>query len=541
VPIAENVRLAPDVEIVHTELVNLYGCTIGRKTRIGPFVEIQKNAVIGERCKVSSHTFICEGVTIEDDCFIGHHVSFINDRYPKATAPDGRLQSDGDWTIVPTRVGQGASIGSGAVILCGVTIGSGALVGAGAVVTHDVPAHHVVAGNPARILRALADERPCDAAVPFVDLALHNRLIEAETTAAIHEVVTKSEFILGPAVERFERAFADYIGTHFCVGLNNGTSALHLALAACGVGQGDEVITTPLSWISTSWAISYLGAKPVFVDIEPIAYNLDPALVERAITPRTKAILPVHLYGQACEVVVLGEVAQRYGLALVEDAAQAHGAAVGGRRVGAFGRTGCFSFYPGKNLGAFGESGAVVTDDEEVAARIRRLRDHAQRERHQHTEIGYNHRMEGIQAAVLEVKLKHLDRWNAARRRHAAGYAELLADVPGLHLPATAGQPDSHVWHLFVVLTDADRQAVRRELHERGVASGVHYPTLIPFQGAYAHLGQRPGDFPVAERVARRCLSLPMFAEMDNDQVERVAEALREVMQRKAVVEVESR
>jgi dTDP-4-amino-4,6-dideoxygalactose transaminase/acetyltransferase-like isoleucine patch superfamily enzyme len=533
VPIAENVCLAPDAVVVHPELVNLYGCTIGRKTRVAPFVEIQKNAVVGDRCKVSSHAFICEGVTIEDDCFIGHHVCFINDRYPRAT-DDGRLQTDADWTIVPTRVGRGASIGSGAVILCGVTIGPGALVGAGAVVTCDVPAHQVVAGNPARVLRSL-ETPPGDSAVPFVDLKLHNRSIAAEIAPAIEEVVSKSEFILGPAVERFERAFADYIGTRFCVGLNNGTSALHLALAACGVGPGDEVVTTPLSWVSTSWAVSYLGAKPVFVDIEPTTYNLDPALVEGAITPRTKAILPVHLYGQACDVAALCELAQRRGLALVEDTAQAHGAIVGDRRVGSFGQAGCFSFYPGKNLGAFGEAGAVVTDDESVAGRIRRLRDHAQLERHQHMEIGFNDRMEGIQGAVLEVKLRHLDRWNAARRRQAARYAELLADVPGLRLPVTAGRPETHVWHLFVVLADADRQAVRRRLKEHGVASGVHYPTLIPFQPAYAHLGHLPGDFPVAEEVAHRCLSLPMFAELSDGQVERVAEVVREAVQKEAV------
>jgi len=549
VPIAADVLLAADAVISHPDLVNLYGCAIGEKTRVAPFVEIQKQATIGARCKISSHAFICEGVTIEDDCFIGHHVSFINDRYPKATNADGGLQSEADWTVVPTRVCRGASIGSGAVILCGVTIGEGALVGAGAVVTRDVPAHDVVAGNPARRLRSLADPAgrtefipfstrnqfipfPRKAeVVPFVDLARHNGSIGAELARAVDEVVSRSEFILGPAVERFERAFAEFVGTRFCIGLNSGTSALHLALMACGVGPGDEVITTPHSWISTCWAISYVGAKPVFVDIDATTYTIDPALVERAITPRTKAIVPVHLYGQACDLGALMPIAARHGLPLVEDAAQAHGAVFEGRRVGTFGRAGCFSFYPGKNLGAFGEAGAVVTDDEAIASRIRQLRDHAQPQRHRHTEVGFNMRMEGIQGAVLEVKLPHLDGWNAARRRQAAIYTQLLADVPGLRLPAVASRPEAHVWHLYVVLLpEVEREEVQAKLTQRGIASGVHYPTLIPFQPAYANLGHRPGDFPVAEDVARRCLSLHMFAEVSQHEVERVAAALREVL-----------
>jgi len=532
VPIAEDVRLAADVVIAHPDLVNLYGCAIGEKTSVAPFVEIQKKATIGARCKVSSHAFICEGVTIEDDCFIGHHVSFINDRYPKASNADGVLQTEADWAVVPTRVCRGASIGSGAVILCGVTIGAGALVGAGAVVTRDVPARGVVAGNPARRLRSLDDEPASEhGSVPLVDLARHNRSIGPELARALDDVVSRSEFILGTDVEHFERAFAQYVGTRFCVGLNSGTSALHLALLACGVEPGDEVVTTPHSWISTCWAISYVGARPVFVDVDATSYNIDPALVERAITPRTKAILPVHLYGQACDLDALTRIAARHGLPLVEDAAQAQGAMFGGRRVGSFGRAGCFSFYPGKNLGAFGEAGAVVSDDEAIASRIRQLRDHAQQQRHQHAEIGYNMRMEAIQAAVLDVKLPHLDAWNAARRRHAGLYARWLADVPGLRLPTVASRADAHVWHLYVVLLpEVDRQQVLDKLASQGIACGVHYPTLIPFQPAYAHLGHRPGDFPVAEDAARRCLSLPMFAELSQAQVERVASVLRAVL-----------
>jgi dTDP-4-amino-4,6-dideoxygalactose transaminase len=363
--------------------------------------------------------------------------------------------------------------------------------------------------------------------VPFLDIASENRSIWEELQQAIDEVATQAAFILGPAVERFEASFAAYLGAKHCVGLNNGTSALHLALQACDIGPGDEVITTPHSWISTTWAISYVGATPVFVDIDPVTHTLDPDQVERAITRRTRAILPVHLYGQAADLGPLVEIAARHNLLLIEDAAQAHGAFYGGKRVGTLGRIGCFSFYPGKNLGAFGEAGAIVTDDEHLAKRIRRLRDHAQDGRHRHTEIGHNARMEGIQGAVLDVKLRHLDGWNAARARHARRYRELLAGVPNLQLPGCP-RPEGHVWHLFVVLVSGvERSRLQSQLAARGIATAVHYPTPIPYQPAYAHLGHTPGDFPVAEDVMGRCLSLPMFAGLGDEQVEFVAETTK--------------
>jgi dTDP-4-amino-4,6-dideoxygalactose transaminase len=367
--------------------------------------------------------------------------------------------------------------------------------------------------------------------VPFLDLNQQNRRIRPEWTAALEAVTSHSQFILGPAVERFETAFARYLGVNHCVGLNNGTSALQLALQACDIGPGDEVITTPHTWISTSWAISYVGARPVYVDVDPATYMLDPTQVQEVITPRTKAILPVHLYGQACDLDSLVQLAEDNHLILIEDAAQAHGAVYRGRRVGSFGRVGCFSFYPGKNLGAFGEAGAVVTSDQRVAARLRCLRDHAQDGRHHHVEIGYNARMEGIQGAVLEVKLRHLDEWNTARRRHATRLSQLLADVPGLRLPAAA-QPDSHVWHLYVVLVDGmDRDALASRLAERGIATAIHYPTLVPFQPAYEHLGYRRGSLPVAEEVAARCLSLPMFPELTDEQLRYVADEIRQCLE----------
>ena len=367
--------------------------------------------------------------------------------------------------------------------------------------------------------------------VPFLDLKAQNRSIWGELQEALEAVTTNAAFILGPAVDRFEARFAEYVGVKHCVGLNNGTSALHLALLACNVGPGDEVITTPHSWISTTWALSYVGAKPVYVDIDPVTYTLDPKLVERAITPRTKALLPVHLYGQAADLEPLSRLAKAHSLKLIEDAAQAHGAIYQGRRVGSWGDVNCFSFYPGKNLGAFGEGGAVTTDDQEIADRIRRLRDHAQQGRHNHVEVGFNMRMEGVQGAVLEVKLRHLDGWNAARARHANRYYKLLSGQRHLILPA-APRPEAHVWHLYVVqVRDRDREEFRKALADRGVATGVHYPTPIPYQPAYRHLGYTPGDFPETEEVMDHCVSLPMFAELSDEQIEYVAATIGEVLQ----------
>jgi dTDP-4-amino-4,6-dideoxygalactose transaminase len=366
--------------------------------------------------------------------------------------------------------------------------------------------------------------------VPFLDVKAQNKSIWPQIQAALDPVLEEGQFILGPAVDRFERHFAEYLGVKHCVGLNNGTSALHMALLACNVGCGDEVITTPATWISTSWAISYVDAHPVFVDVDPITYTLDPQLVKQAVSPRTKAILPVHLYGRAADLLSLDCLAKTHDIALIEDAAQAHGARYMGRRVGTFGKAACFSFYPGKNLGGIGEGGAVVTNDDEVASRIRCLRDHAQDRRHHHVEVGFNTRMEAVQGAVLDAKLRHLDAWNAARARHARLYQELLTDVPGLVLPDHAAA-DAHSWHLYVVLVRGrDREQLRQELADRGVTTGVHYPTPVPFQPVYEYLNHRPGSFPVAEDLMAHCLSLPMYPELTEEQIRYVVRTLRDCL-----------
>jgi dTDP-4-amino-4,6-dideoxygalactose transaminase len=366
--------------------------------------------------------------------------------------------------------------------------------------------------------------------IPLIDINAQNRSIREELNDALAHVVDRGEFILGPAVERFEENFASFLGARHCIGLNNGTSALHLALVAADIGPGNEVITTAHTWISTAWAISYVGARPVFVDIDPETFNLNPAMVKGAITPRTKAILPVHLYGRSADLTALCSLAQRHGLVLIEDAAQAHGAWHHGKRIGSFGHAACFSFFPSKNLGCFGEAGAVVTSDAATAARIRTLRDHAQRPRHRHVELGFNMRMEAIQAAVLDVKLKHLDRWNARRREHAARYENVLRKVDGLVTPQCLHDLD-HVWHIYSVQVNAiERGELAAGLAQRGIATAVHYPTPVPFQPVYRHLGYRPGDFPVAEKVMSHCLSLPMYPELTDSQIEEVARAISEVV-----------
>ena len=526
-----DVKLGANVRIF--DFVNLYECEIGDNSKIGAFVEIQKHAKVGRNVKVSSHTFVCEGVTIEDDVFIGHNVSFINDRHPKATTA-GRLQTDADWQCVPTLVKRGASIGTSATIMCGVTIGENAVIGAGSVVTHDVSAGAVVAGVPARALRrdtpsaaAAANGNGAATTVPFVDLKAQHRALRSEIRDAIERVVDSSVFALGEPVAAFERDFAAYSGAIHGVGVNSGASALHLALLAAGVGPGDEVITVPFTFVATVAAIQYAGARPVLVDIDPGTYTMDPDRLAAAITPRTKAILPVHLYGQPADMDPILDVARRHGLVVIEDAAQAHGAEYKGRRAGGIGQMGCFSFYPAKNLGACGEAGIVVTSDPESARRIRMLRDWGQSEKYVHSLKGYNFRMDAIQGAILRVKLGHLDRWIAQRQANAARYDRLLA-ASDLGTPIVAPSR-SHVYHIYAVRV-AERETVRQGLQTLGIHTGIHYPIPVHLQPAYADLGYGLGDFPCSEQAANEVLSLPMFPELSEPQVDRVVSALREVL-----------
>lgn len=365
------------------------------------------------------------------------------------------------------------------------------------------------------------------AEVPLADLKTQHARLRDEIAQALCEVTDGASFILGPKVAQFEQEFAAYTNTKYAIGVNSGTSALHLALLCAGVGPGDEVISVPMTFIATSWAISYCGAAPVYVDIDPVTYTMDPHQVEKKITRKTKALLPVHLYGQTGDMEPLLDISRRHGIPLIEDAAQSHGARYHGSTAGSMGLCGCFSFYPGKNLGACGEAGAVVTNDSAVAARVRSLRDHAQEKRYHHDEIGFNYRMDGFQGAVLGIKLRHIECWTETRRALAGRYRELL-DGQSLVLP-TQVPGRRHVWHLYVA-THPDRDRIRAELQAQGVQTGLHYPIPLHLQKAYQHLRYREGDFPVSERLARECFTLPLFAEMTAAQQTAVVDALTDVL-----------
>lgn len=364
--------------------------------------------------------------------------------------------------------------------------------------------------------------------IPLVDLQAQYATIKAEVGEAIDRILSSCKFILGEEVKLFEQEFAAACGAKHGIGVASGTSAIHLALTAVGVKPGDEVITTPFTFIATAEAISHCGAKPVFVDVDPKTYNIDPAKIERAITKKTRAILPVHLYGQPVDVDAILEVARKHGLKVVEDAAQAHDALYKGRRVGSLADAACFSFYPGKNLGAYGDAGGVVTNDAAVADTVRLLRDHGRRDKYEHLVVGYGERIDALHAAVLRVKLKKLAGWTKARRQAAARYDSLLAGIPGLQLPYVLPGVDP-CYHLYVVRTDR-REELQKALSEAGIESGRHYPIPLHLQPAYKDLGYKPGDFPSAELAARTVVSLPLYPELPAEAQERAAGVARKVL-----------
>lgn len=362
--------------------------------------------------------------------------------------------------------------------------------------------------------------------VPFLDLKAHHDPLREQFDAAIAKVVDANAFAGGPFVTSFENEFAAYCGSRFSIGLGNGTDALWLSLLARGVGPGDEVITVPSTFMATAEAISYCGAKPVFVDIEESTYLMDVTQLEKAITPKTKAIIPVHLFGQMADMDAILEIANRHGIPVIEDACQAHGAIYKGKKAGTMGVAGCFSFYPGKNLGAFGEAGGVVTDDADLAEKVKILRDHGQSRKYVHSMIGWNGRMDGIQGAVLSIKLKYLDTANAKRQSHGRLYNELLDGMEEVITP-TVVHPDQHVFHVYAVRVN-DRDQVLAKMGEKGISCAIHYPVPVHRQEAYAFLNHGEGSFPVAERSAKQFLSLPMYPELTPEQIRAVVAALKE-------------
>jgi len=363
--------------------------------------------------------------------------------------------------------------------------------------------------------------------VPYLDLKAQYRSIKSEIDEAVARVLDSCQFVLGPEVAEFEKDFASYCGTSECIALNSGTSALHLALLAAGVGPGDEVITVPFTFVASVATILYAGAKPVLVDIEPRTFNMNPDALQAAISPRTKAIVPVHLYGHPADMDPILEVARKHNLVVIEDAAQAHGATYKGRSAGSVGDIACFSFYPTKNLGAYGEGGAVTTSNPEYARTIRMLRDWGQDRKYHHLLHGYNYRMEGFQGAILRVKLRHLERWIERRRAIVKTYNEQLA---GLDVVRPAEMPWArHVYHLYTLRSD-NRDALQADLLNEGIQTGVHYSTPAHLLPAYAHLGYGPNSFPESKKAAREVLSLPLYPELTESQVQTVLDALTEIV-----------
>ncbi len=361
--------------------------------------------------------------------------------------------------------------------------------------------------------------------IPLNDLKAEYASIQPEMDAAIQRVISNTSFILGKEVAEFEKNFASFCQASHCVGVDSGTAALHLALLILGIQPGDEVVTTTHTFIATAEVISVIGARPVFVDIDPRTYNLDPQQLERAITPRTRAIIPVHLYGQPAEMDAILDIARRHNLPVIEDAAQAHGAEYRGRRAGTMGDIACFSFYPGKNLGAYGDGGALVTNNAEYAARAKMLRDHGRTDKYAHQIVGYGYRLDALQAAILGAKLPHLDAWNARRREVAACYDQLLkdADVVTPYVP-----PDiSPVFHVYCI-RHKNRDALRAHLKECGVDTGIHYPIPLHLQPVYQSLGYKAGDFPNAEKAANEILSLPIYPAMTEAQIRQIVDAIKE-------------
>ena len=546
--IADDVKMGQDIRL--SKFINLYGCEIGDETKIGAFVEIQKNARVGRRCKISSHTFICEGVAIEDNVFIGHGVTFTNDSYPRATTAAGDLQTEADWKVEPTVVRKGASIGSGATILPNLEIGKNAIVGAGAVVTKSVPANAVVAGNPAKVLRYIEPKPAAEdstAPIPFLDLVAPHRELEKELTDAFRQGLRTAGFVGGPVVEQFEEAFAKFCDAKHSIAVSSGTDALRFAIMACGVQPGEVVVTVPNTFIATSEAISQARAIPEFVDIDEQTYNMSVVMLQRYLEKQcmreksgrlvslrsgrpVTAVIPVHLYGQMADMDGILDLAERYGLIVIEDACQAHGAEYFSKKqnrwmkAGSIGLAAAFSFYPGKNLGACGEGGAVTTNDATIAQKIKCVRDHGQVKKYFHDMEGYNGRLDAIQAAILHAKLPHLEAWNARRRERAAEYNRLMSGEEAVRIPVEPSWSRG-VYHLYVVRTN-HREELMHHLKGVGIGTAIHYPVPLHLQKAYVSLSYNQGDFPVTESVTPEILSLPMFPQLTASQQARVVREL---------------
>ena len=547
-------------------------CTIGKGTKIWHFSHIMKDAKIGERCnigqnvvispdvilgdnvKIQNNVSVYTGVICEDDVFLGPSMVFTNVINPRSHII---RKSEYQQTLVK----KGASIGANAVIVCGHTIGRYAFIGAGAVITKDIPDYALVVGNPGRIVgwmcqcgvrlhfnnsnnvrcsscnkeynkvSEISIKEVSDQAVtrvPLLDLVNQYNTIRHKIEPAIKEVVESQYFILGPKVEELEEKIAEYSKCKFAIGVSSGTDALLLSLMALDIGTGDEVITTPYSFFATAGVVARLGAKPVFVDIQADTYNMDPNKIEKAITAKTKVILPVHLYGQVADMKKIMQIARSKNLVVIEDAAQALGAEyINGQRAGSIGNIGCFSFFPSKNLGAFGDAGMVVTNDGALAEKLRILRVHGSKPKYYHEMIGGNFRIDALQAAILSVKLEYLDSWIQKRQQNAQFYNKLFSEYKldqTIHLPVIR-EGYRHIFNQYVIQVP-QRDQLKNFLKANNIGCEIYYPVTFNNQKCFSYLNYKKGDFPVSEKAADETIALPVYPELSEQQQKYVVDKI---------------
>ena len=567
--IDDGVAIGADTCIWHFSHV-LEGSEIGERCRIGQNVVIGPRVKVGDNVKIQNNVSVYEGVTLEDDVFCGPSVVFTNVHTPRSAFSRNQIED-----FRGTFVCRGASIGANATVVCGCRIGEHALVGAGAVVTRDVPPHAVVYGNPARqhgwacecgsvlvVEETSGKCNECDRKycikdsrvsrraegatsisvkakckdnepIPVCDVRWQYLELQQEIDEALKAVAANGNYILGPNVKAFEKEVATFFGSEFAVGVGSGTDALHLALRALNIGPGDEVITSPFTFVATTEAIGLTGATPVFVDIDPETFNIDERLIESKITSRTRAIMPVHLYGRPCEMNAIMRLAKKYDLYVVEDCAQSFGATFNGKPVGTFGDIGCFSFFPTKNIGCMGDGGLVITKNQDVFSRVEMLRRHGGRKKYYHEELGLNSRLDEIQAAILRLKLPHIKRWNRLRQNAAKRYSRFFKNIQtkrNVDIPSLVDRSSEmesyqynfeHVFHQYTIRCSG-RESLAAYLKSVGISTAVYYPTPLHLQPVHSKDAVSTEDLINSEVAAKEVISLPMFPGLSNEQIDRV-------------------
>ncbi|MFH0740180.1 MAG: aminotransferase class V-fold PLP-dependent enzyme [bacterium] len=527
------------------------GAVVGKNCVIGHNCFVNFGAKLGDGVKLESNIDVWELVELEDYVFVGPSAVFTNDPNPRAKYPKSKFPEYGKWR--PTLIKKGASLGANCTIVCGNTVGVCAFVGAGSVVTHNVPDYAIVAGNPAKIIGWMCEcgnklnfenkaedtclvcakryqkveEKVSQKNMKFLDLSLQYQSIKLEIDKAVQSTLDSCQFIGGTEVENFEKEIAEYCQAKEAVSVNSGTDGLFLSLKALGIGDGDEVITTPFTFVATAEAIANAGARPVFADIDLETFNIDPKEIEKKITNKTKAIIPVHLFGQIADMEAIMALAKKYNLKVIEDAAQAIGAKSNGRRAGSFGDCSCFSFFPSKNLGGFGDGGMITTNQLEVAQNIKSLRSHGSspQEKYLNLILGVNSRLDGLQASILRVKLKYLEEWNSKRASKAEYYSEGLKDISSIKVPLVS--QEKHIFHQYTIRAQ-QRDALKDFLGKAGIPTMIYYFLPLHLQPVFSGLGYKEGDFPQAEKASQEVLSLPIFPELLETEQDEVIKKIKE-------------